>query len=107
MDLIKLALILMIFDQIVVESFRIGELKRGGSNPTRAFLLLREFQKFQQRLHYNRQITVSQCHELPKNWLIFDKDGQKLAQSQRNESRKRFFSNFHNFSSALNKNSNT
>ena len=104
MDLIKLALILMIFDQIVVESFRIGELKRGGSNPSRAFLLLREFQKLQQRLHHNRQITVSQRHELPKNWLIFDKDGQKSAQSQRNKSRIRFFGDFHNFSSKTWKN---
>ena len=56
----------MIFDQTVVESFRIAEVKRGGSNPSRAFLLLREFQKFQQRFHYNRRITVSERHKLQK-----------------------------------------
>ena len=67
MDFIKLAMILMIFGQIVVESFRIGELKRGGSNPSRAFLFLREFQNFQKRLHYNREITVIQRHNFPKN----------------------------------------
>ena len=86
----------MIFGQTVVESFRIGEVKRGGSNPSRAFLLLREFQNFQQKLHYNRRITVSKRHKLPRN-------GQTLVKLERNKSRKRFIVNFHNFLSNLNK----
>ena len=107
MDFIKLATILMIFGQTMVESFRIGELKRGGSNPSRAFWLLREFQNFQKRLHNNREITVIQRQIFPKNGRNFQKFGHKSARPQRNKSRKRFFSNFHNFSSILNKVSNT
>ena len=95
----------MIFGQ--GKSFRIGELKWGGSNPSRAFLLLREFQNFQKRLHQNREITVIQRHNFPKNGRNFQKYGHKSARSQRHKSRKRFFSNFHNFSSILNKVSNT
>ena len=103
MNFTTMTMCLMIFDQTVVESFRIAEVKRGGSNPSRAFLLLREFQKFQQRVHYNRRITVSERRKLPKNEQIFVNFGQELAQSERNKSRKRFIVNFHNFSSTLNK----
>ena len=103
MNFSTITMFFMIFGQTVVESYRIGEVKRGGSNPSRAFFLLREFQNLQQRLHYNRRITVRQRRKLPKNGQISDLFGQNLVKSERNKSRKRFIVNFHNFSSTLNK----
>ena len=82
----------------MVESFRIGKVKRGGSDPWRAFFLLREFRNFQTRLHYNRRISVSHRHRLPKNGRIFDKNGHFIQikhRIERDKSRKHLFDNFH------------
>ena len=105
MNFVNTAMLITVFCLNVIETFRIGDLKRGGSDPSRAFFLLRDFQNFQKRLSYNQRITVRQRHKFPKNRRIFDKNGRfvkKSSRSDRDKSRKRFLSNFHTFSPTLN-----
>ena len=95
MNFVKIFLLLVI-GQNLVESFGLGAIKRGGSDPFRPFLLARQFAHLQKRLQYERMVTITQRYRLHRNGPILNKNGQVVrSRSDRNTSRVKMLRNFH------------
>ena len=109
MNFVKIFLLLVI-GQNLVESFGLGAIKRGGSEPFRPFLLARQFAHLQKRLQYERMVTITQRLRLHRNGPISRENGQVAKsrsagrnQSNRNTSRVKMLRDFHKLSSTFNK----
>ena len=98
MNFVKIFFSLLMLNPNLVHSFRVGQVKRGGSQPFRAFLLSKQLAHLQKRLRYERTVTVTQRHQLRKNGRIWNKNGLLVRQRNQSDSfkaREKLFKNFH------------